>query len=380
MVMIVISLLLILLSDTYIWYTFLHHAPLLWSIAHWIPTLVLAVAMVAFRTNVSQWSMSVIAVVLLCITLPKLLFTLVSLAGRTAAAVHAPAAGWFDAAGMVMAAVVCLACVYGVAFGWKRLTVKQVEISSDELPGSFDGYRIVQITDLHLGTFGRNTRYMRRLAEQIERLSPDLILFTGDLVNLSADELEPFGEVLASLRARDGVVSVLGNHDYCLYKHYDDEHGAARDTERIKLFEREAGWQLLLNDHIDVVRGCDTISVIGVENVGRPPFPSQGDLRRAMEGIPEGRFKVLLSHDPTHWRDEVLPSTDIQLTLSGHTHGMQLKIGGFSPSSWIYPEWGGLYTEDGRYLHVSTGAGGNLPFRFGAWPEIVEITLAVRHN
>lgn len=373
--MMIISLLLILLSDTYIWYVFLHHAPVAWSIVHWIPTSVLVAAMIAFRANVSQWSMSTIAVILLCIALPKVLFTVVSLTGRAAALIQPSASGWFDTAGAVVAATVCLACLYGVVSGWKRLIVNRVEIVSDDLPLSFDGYRIVQLTDLHLGTFGDNTRYMRRLVERIERMSPDLIVFTGDLVNLSADELEPFGEVLSRLRARDGVVSVLGNHDYCLYKHYDDEHGAARDTECVKQFEREAGWRLLLNEHVDIVRGADTIAVIGVENVGRPPFPSQGDLRRAMNGVTDHRFKVLLSHDPTHWRDEVVPSTDIQLTLSGHTHGMQLKIGGFSPSSWIYPEWGGLYTEGGQLLFVSTGAGGNLPFRLGAWPEIVEITL-----
>lgn len=374
--MMIISLLLILLADTYIWYAFLlHHVPVVWSVVHWLPTLVLAVSMIAFRANVSQWAMSTVVVVLLCIALPKLLFTVVSLAGRAAAVLYPSAATGFDIAGAVVAAVVALACVYGVVFGWKRLTVREVEIVSDYLPRSFDGYRIVQITDLHLGTFGRNTRYMRRLVDRIESLSPDMVVFTGDLVNLSADELEPFREQLSRLHAPDGVLSVLGNHDYCLYKYYDDDEGAARDTERIKEYEREVGWRLLLNEHVDIVRGADTVSIVGVENVGRPPFPSKGDLRSAMQGIPADRFKVLLSHDPTHWRDEVLPSTDIQLTLAGHTHGMQLKIGGFSPSSWIYPEWGGLYREDGRYLHVSTGAGGNLPFRLGAWPEIVVVTL-----
>lgn len=371
----IISLLLILLSDTYIWYAFLHHAPVVWSIVHWIPTAVLTVSMIVFRMSAPQWSISLAVTVLFCIAIPKLLFTVVSLAGRAAALLHPSAAAGFNAAGAVAAAVVCLACIYGVTFGWKRLTVRHVEIISDDLPRSFDGYRIVQITDLHVGTFGRNTRYMRRLVDRIGGLSPDMIVFTGDLVNLSADEPEHFAGELSRLHARDGVLSVLGNHDYCLYKRYDDEQGAARDTERVKRCEREMGWRLLLNEHVDVVRGCDTISVIGVENIGRPPFPSQGDLRRAMQGIPTERFKVLLSHDPTHWRDEVLPSTDIQLTLSGHTHGMQIKIGGFSPSSWIYPEWGGLYCEGGRYLHVSTGAGGNLPFRLGAWPEIVVVTL-----
>lgn len=374
--MIIISLLVIVLSDIYIWYAFLlHHAPVAWCVVHWIPTLVLAVSIAVFRAHASQWSVSAAMIVLLCISLPKLVFVASSLAGRAAALLHPSAAAAGNTVGLVLAAAVCLMCIYGVTIGWKRLTVKRMEIVSPDLPPSFDGYRIVQITDLHIGTFGGRTRYMRRLVERVNTLSPDLILFTGDLVNLSADELEPFAELLARLDARDGVMSVMGNHDYCLYGHYDDADGAARETERVRRYERQAGWRLLDNEHVDIVRGGDTISVVGVENVGRPPFPSRGDLRRAMQGIPSGRFKVLLSHDPTHWRDEVLPATDIQLTLSGHTHGMQLKVGGFSPSSWIYSEWGGLYREGERYLHVSTGAGGNLPFRLGAWPEIVEITL-----
>lgn len=374
--MIIISLLLVILSDLYIWHTFLlHHAHVLWSVVHWIPTLVLVLSIAAMRTNVSQWSMSVAVWILLCIALPKLLFTVVSLVGRAAALWLPSAAAVGNTVGVIVAVAVSLAALYGVVFGWKRLTVKRVEIVSPDLPRSFDGYRMVQITDLHIGSFGDDRRYMRRLVERINSMSPDLILFTGDLVNLSSDELEPFADLLSQFDARDGVVSVMGNHDYCLYKYHDDDLAAARESERVKRYEREAGWRLLDNEHLDIVRGGDTISVVGVENVGRPPFPSQGDLRGAMLGIPDGRFKVLLSHDPTHWRDEVLPTTDIQLTLSGHTHGMQLKIGGFSPSSWIYPEWGGLYREGERYLHVSTGAGGNLPFRLGVWPEIVEITL-----
>ena len=135
------------------------------------------------------------------------------------------------------------------------------------------------------------------------------------------------------------------------------------------------GWQLLLNENRLIVRGNDSIAIIGVENDGKPPFPAMGDLPRATSGT-DRLFKLLLSHDPSHWRRKVLPDTDIQLTLSGHTHAMQFRLGGFSPSAWIYPEWGGLYTENGRGLYVNMGIGSvMIPYRFGAWPEISVITL-----
>lgn len=173
-----------------------------------------------------------------------------------------------------------------------------------------------------------------------------------------------------------GVFSVIGNHDYSEYRRWEQPDGAARSLARLEQAQREWGWQLLLNEHRLVVRGGDTLAVVGVENTaGRHAFTSRGDLGAACRGIPDGMFKILLSHDPSHWRREVLPAGDIRLTLSGHTHAMQFRIGRFSPSAWIYDEWGGLYGEQGCRLHVSTGAGGTAPFRFGAWPCIDLITL-----
>ena len=138
------------------------------------------------------------------------------------------------------------------------------------------------------------------------------------------------------------------------------------------------GWRLLRDGNVVLRRGGDCMALIGVENTGRPPFPARGDLGKALEGVPAEAFKILLSHDPSHWRSEVLPATDIDLTLSGHTHAVQLRVGGFSPARWVYPEWGGLYREGDRALHVSVGAGGTVPFRLGAWPEITILTLRRR--
>lgn len=375
-----IPLAILLLPDLYIWWSFLHGATswsreLLW----WLPTLAAAGAFVLFVSGrAPEWGMKCFTGLFLCIAVPKLLFTLCSLAGRLTALVapHAEAIG--NVAGTVVALAACGIFLYGFTLGWKRLEVNEVEIAWDDLPASFDGYRIVQFSDLHAGAFGSNTRPISRLVGRIGALQPDLLLFTGDLVNIAPEELEPFGELLSQLQARDGIFSVAGNHDYCEYRHYDTPDGAARNFIEVMRRERSFGWQPLLNESHTIRRGTDSILLLGVENDGRPPFPSRGDLRKAMQDAPEGIFKILMSHDPTHWRREVLPDTDIRLTLSGHTHAMQFRLGRFSPSAWSYDEWGGLYREGERVLYVSTGVGGNLPFRFGAWPSIDVITLKKR--
>ena len=182
-------------------------------------------------------------------------------------------------------------------------------------------------------------------------------------------------QALSRLRATDGVCSVIGNHDYCEYGPSGSPGGAEFDFEEVKRRQRELGWEVLLNESRTIRRGTDSLVVLGVENIGRPPFPSRGDLRQAMSGVGDGAFTILLSHDPSHWRREVLPETNVRLTLSGHTHAMQFRLGGFSPCSWVFAEWEGLYREGDRMLFVSSGAGGTAPFRLGAWPRIEVLTL-----
>lgn len=167
----------------------------------------------------------------------------------------------------------------------------------------------------------------------------------------------------------------MGNHDYCEYGADKSEHNIEKNQTVLRYLEAKIGWRLLMNEHALIRRGDDAIAVIGVENISRPPFQDYGDLHKAMEGLPTGMFKILLSHDPSHWRRGVLHQTDIALTLSGHTHAGQLRIGRLSPSKVAYQEWGGKYTEDGSMLYVSTGIGGTVPFRIGAWPEVNVITL-----
>lgn len=300
----------------------------------------------------------------LCGLIPLLLQVAVALA-------FGQAAGW-TVAGLWLAMV-----LYGFVFGWRHIVVRRAECRSPLLPCAFDGYRIVQLADLHVGTFLRNPSFVRKLVRMANAQQADLIVFTGDLVNVSPAEVIPFQHDLARLHAPDGIFSVMGNHDYCEYG-MDGEAG--RNRHLLEYMEEKMGWRLLMNEHAVITRpaatgGTASIAVVGVENISKPPFPKYGNLPKAMEGLPEGMFKVLLSHDPSHWRRGVLGQTDIALTLSGHTHAGQIKVGRLSPAKWAYNEWGGTYTEGGSMLYVSTGLGGTMPFRFGAWPEISVITL-----
>ena len=314
-------------------------------------------------------------VALLCITVPKVLFVvsdvLLRLCGlRSAHSLRIRSVTALSVAGLGLGYL-----LYGALWGKEDFRVRQVTFTSPDLPAAFDGYRLLQLSDIHIGSWGNDDAAIRRAVRLCNDQRPDAIVFTGDLVNSRATELAPFLTALSQLQAPDGVYSVLGNHDYGTYARWSSPREQAANLDTLKRLERQLGWRLLLNEHHCLHRGSDSIVVAGVENSGRPPFPDRGDLRRALQGT-NGRFRILLSHDPTHWRREVLPRTDVQLTLSGHTHDMQVSLFGFSVSRWIYPEHRGLYLEGGRALYVNIGLGYVLfPLRLGAWPEITVITL-----
>ena len=373
-----ILIILVLLPDWYIWQTFVRGSSIYWSILHWTPTALLFLSMiVAFVFGrYQEVMMKTFAFLLLALAFPKLLFTLISLLGKGVSFLWAIAFPIGNTLGVVAALLLLGASLYGLTAGWKRLVMKQVDLNFSELPVSFDGYTIVQLSDFHIGTYLASPETVDEIVSKVNALEADAIVFTGDLVNTSPDEVVPFMKVLSNLKAKDGVFSILGNHDYCRYRRYDSPDGPQLSLEAVIAHEREMGWDLLLNEHRILTCGNDSIALIGVENAGSFK-PSRGDLPKAMKDLPKGIFQILLSHDPTHWRNEVLPTTDIQLTLSGHTHAMQLKIGRFSPSQWMFPEWGGLYEEGNQRIHVSTGTGSNVSFRWGAWPEIDVITLHV---
>ena len=219
-----------------------------------------------------------------------------------------------------------------------------------------------------------------------------MVVFTGDIVNYESAELDGYDQVLRQLKAKDGVYSILGNHDYDMYLRWGNEQEKQKDIERIKQKERSYGWRLLLNENSILHRGNDSIALMGSENDGLPPWPALGDLHKASQGLDgvEARkkpgeatkkpqdhtFSILLTHDPTHWRRNVIPETNIDLTLSGHTHAGQFKLFGWSPVQNKYSEWSGVYTEGYQVINVTDGVGNiMLPFRFGAWPELDIITL-----
>jgi hypothetical protein len=285
--------------------------------------------------------------------------------------------------GMVASVAVSFMALYGLTIGWKQLETQHVDLYFANLPEAFDGYRIAHLSDLHVGTYGHKTAFIDKVVAQVEAENPDLIAFTGDLVNTEPEEILPFRAALSQLSAPDGIVSVLGNHDYCLYGHPERWSNEREGGLRVAELERALGWRVLLNESLILEKNGELLAIAGVENTGKPPFPQIGSLQEAIAGITsydtlkydKDMFTILLSHDPSHWRMEILPKTHIPLTLSGHTHAAQVKLGRWSPSSWLYKEWGGLYQSDNQQLYISEGLGGTLPFRFGARPQIVMITL-----
>lgn len=267
-----------------------------------------------------------------------------------------------------------MAIAYGAIIERNLFKVKKVEIVYDSLPEAFDGYTIVHISDIHARSFEGRENRLEKAVEKINVLDPDIIAFTGDLVSMSPAELEGMTDILGGMKSKDGVFSVLGNHDYIMYPEMDDA-SKRKAMERLIETEKAMGWNLLLNGNMVIRRGRDSIAVVGVENTSPSRhFPSRGDLGQAAAGT-ESMFRVLLSHDPLHWEAEIV-GKDFPLTLSGHTHAMQLSLFGWSPSRYMFPQYRGLYANDNRYLYVNPGLGETIfPARIGVMPEITLITL-----
>lgn len=278
---------------------------------------------------------------------------------------------------MTLALLLLMLLAFGYFIGSKQFIVNQQTFYFTDLPTEFDGYRIVHFTDFHIETFKKgHDADIDTIINLINRQKADAIVFTGDLVCKSSKELDGYRRQLNRLSAPDGVYSVMGNHDYGTYYHFAHESDRIADVEELQRKQRSYGWRLLLNDHVLIHRGTSHIAIVGSENDGLPPFPSYGDLKKASKGLKSSDFCILLTHNPTHWRREVVADTSFQLTLSGHTHGGQFKLFGWSPCSFRYPEWSGIYQDGEQVLEVSDGVGCSIiPFRFGAWPEINVITL-----
>lgn len=273
------------------------------------------------------------------------------------------------------------AMLWGTAVTRWQIEVKTTEVPVKGLPKAFDGYRIVQISDLHVEGFGGDTAWMARLVDTVNSLRPDLVVFTGDLVSRRARELQPYMAQLGRLGARDGIYSILGNHDYEDYASWDTPAQKAASHQSLVEMQRQMGWRLLRDSTAWLRRGTDCMALIGVENIGDPPFHCYGSLPRAYPTLGDSVPKILLTHNPSHWADSIAdrPGVNIPLTLSGHTHAMQIRLGPWSPAAWRYRAWGGLYADTlGRHIYVNEGLGTvGYPMRLGARPEV---TLIIIHN
>lgn len=359
---IVVMSVLAFLPDFWLWHIGVSEWPLLLVILWWVPSLLLVLAEVGLQMGFfHKLSVRVLFTTILFSAFPKVVFILFD--------AFLP---WFFA--LIPALGVMGWFAFGFIEGWKRLELKHITFTSPDLPPYFDGYRLVQITDFHLGSFPPGNDFVQKVVDATNNEEPDMILFTGDLVNNQASEVEPYLDTLGQLHASDGIYSIWGNHDYCEYGNNHSIGALKRNRRMLYGYQESLGWHQLMNEHHVVSHGMASIAVIGVENPGQPPFTNRSNLKKAMKGLNPDMFKILLSHDPHHWRREVV-GKKIQLTLAGHTHAGQLKIGKWTPARMAFKEWGGAYRIGEQMLYVSSGIGGSFPFRLGAWPELTVITL-----
>ena len=282
--------------------------------------------------------------------------------------------------GLIIASIPFASIIYGIVKGRFNFTVNKKSLYFDHLPENFDGFKIAQFSDFHAGSLIDQQECFKEAIKLINLQEADIIVFTGDMVNSNAKELDDWIDILSNLKAKNGKYSIFGNHDYGDYHHWNNEEEKKANLELLKKYQAQMGFNLMLNNINIFEREGQKIALLGVENWGEKPFPQHGKLDVVMEKSKDIPFKILLSHDPTHWDAQVLDKTDIALTLSGHTHGMQMAVNfagySWSPVSFKYPRWKGLYTENNQHLYVNIGLGYiGFPGRVGTAPEISLIEL-----
>ncbi|GAB3931669.1 metallophosphoesterase [Mucilaginibacter myungsuensis] len=330
------------------------------------------------QQNLITWMMSgmLLAFVPRLVALPVLLL---EDAGRLFRG-FPPHALWVGELALVIAAVMFVIVLFGITRGRHFYQVRREIIAFPDLPEAFDGFKITQITDVHSGSF-TDAKGVQKGLDLVNAQNSDVILFTGDLVNNKASEMDPWIKAFSGLKARLGKFSVLGNHDYGDYIRWDSPEEKKANLSRLKEVHNEMGFRLLLDEAVDLKAGAEKISLLGVENWGKGGFHKYGNLQKATANVADDDFKILMSHDPSHWEGVTLDHDKrVHLTLSGHTHGMQFGIDVFgfkwSPIKYVYKQWAGLYENAGRYLYVNRGFGFlGLKGRIGMWPEIAVITL-----
>ncbi len=377
-----IYLFLILIPDLYLdWRYWRHKYQVGGRLMRWLPSIVLTVYTIALALmkkfipdNPGILYIYLVLLVLFAVT--KAVFMLCSITGLGFCRLFKTKKNFGNLVGLLCVPVIWYILFYGIFIGFNKLEVNRHTYTSPALPEAFDGYKIVLFSDAHVGSYTeRNEEVLKRAIDSINAQQPDLIVFVGDLQNTQPQDIYRHIDVLGSLKAKDGIYSILGNHDYGDYICGNTARKVANCRETISL-ERQFGWTVLQNEHRNISRDKSSIVIAGMENDGDGiKFPQKGDVPKTLKDVKEGAFILMLEHDPSAWRRKIIPDGRAQLTLSGHTHKMQFSIFGWCPMTIYQKEVNGWYQEGEQSLFVTAGLGGLIPFRFGSTGEIVVLTL-----
>ncbi len=384
----IVGLIFILLTDTIFWIQLKQYLNKKWQILLYrLHTLFFICALFLFQYSISRlkgpgsyfWIEKLIGLLFLFYT-PKLIYIVFNGIGLLLRRRCQGISKLIRLFSGILAGALFLILLYSLTLGRYNYKIETINLTLENLPAEFDNFKIVQLSDIHLGSFGESYPGMRKLVGEINRLQPDIIVFTGDMVNNFAAEMLPWITLFQEMKASYGKYAITGNHDYGDYTRWPTEADKRNNLNQFFEHMKSMGFHMLNNDRIPIIEGRDTLWLAGVENWGNPPFPRYGKLDVAIDSLPGQACIILLSHDPSHWRGEILQVPRIALTLSGHTHAMQfgIKVGKneWSPAQYIYPEYDGLYRHQNQYLYVSRGQGYlGFPGRIGLRPVITEFIL-----
>lgn len=376
-------LLAIVLPDIYIdMHYWRHHKGYTWwrRLLWWLPSVLMvaySIAIASTRNFVPDEMMFINVYMMLVglVVMPKMLFALCSGIGCLVCRYTHRRRNYGNIIWLPFAAGAIYIIMYGFIVGFGKLEVKHLDLYFDDLPEAFDGYRIVHFSDAHVGSFQYDKKsILQRDIDSINAQKADMVVFTGDIQNMQPDELLPVMPLLSKVKAKDGVYSVLGNHDYSIYIDATEDVKKANIKATVDR-EQQMGWTVLRNDNRVIRRNADSLVIAGEENGGRKPSPKLADLEKSLHGVGTGAFIVMLQHDPNVWQEKIVPDGRVQLTLSGHTHAGQVSVFGLRFTQLTAHNDYGLYNQVRQQLYVTSGLGGVVAMRFGATAEIAVITL-----
>ena len=376
-------LLAIVLPDIYIdMHYWRHYKGYTWwrRLLWWLPSVLMvaySIAIASTRNFVPDEMMFINVYMMLVglVVMPKMLFALCSGIGYLVCKYTHRRRNYGNFIWLPFAAGAIYIIMYGFIVGFGKLEVKHLDLYFDDLPEAFEGYRIVHFSDAHVGSFQYDKKsILHRDIDSINAQKADMVVFTGDIQNMQPDELLPVMPLLSKVKAKDGVYSVLGNHDYSIYIDATEDVKKANIKATVDR-EQQMGWTVLRNDNRVIRRNADSLVIAGEENGGRKPSPKLADLEKSLHGVGKGAFIVMLQHDPNVWQEKIVPDGRVQLTLSGHTHAGQVSVFGLRFTQLTAHNAYGLYNQGRQQLYVTSGLGGVVAMRFGATAEIAVITL-----